>query len=777
MNQKTTWYILAAAVVVAAAVWFVRPGPGDDTKRKSKADKEQPLFDPAPGELTAAEIAVPDRPAMAFAKRDGKWRLTAPIDSQAATFAVDGTVSRIRDLKTEGAFKAGDADRPGDDLTGLNKPIRVKLTDKDGKAYVVKVGRQVPAARQTYIQKEGDETIYVASTDLRPDLEKSLNDYRDRRVTEFTTAEATKLDVAGEQRYVIVRSGESWTLEQPMRGRADKTAIEGLLSAASNLSASAFVEDAPKNLAAYGLEKPALTVVVSGEKKTPKPPPATQSTQPAQPEFNVEPWSVTLAFGAKTGENRFMRVGSGPSVVQVPDAVVKSVAPPLDNLRDKALTRVDVNRASRITVAAAGGTVQLTKNGAVWEFAGPMLNSAASNQAEFSAVDDLLRAVRDLKATGFESDADSLKDFGFNSPRSVVEITAEGAIEPVKLIVGGDTPSGTGVYVRNDREGAIAVVKSDDVTALLAGPTSYVNRDMLTFERLWTRKIAMKRGEAESELAEQGGAWKFTAPVTGDAEASAVNTLLTDLASLRARRIVGSDKDLAAFGLDHPAVRVALTIQAPPPPTSGPASQPTSGPATQPAPAATQPAAPPPFTRTIIAARKDGKAYLHVEGTSVIGEVDGRIFDNLEAECFDRRVTKFQASDVTLLAIARDGQPAIRFERTADDWALAGEPSFACDKPKITETITAFTGLKVVRYVSYQSTDLAAHGLDKPQLGVTIRTPDGLEQELLIAPKGPPTDTTGQRYATLKGSGRIFLIGKDDYAKLDKEVKSFQRAQ
>jgi hypothetical protein len=54
----------------------------------------------------------------------------------------------------------------------------------------------------------------------------------------------------------------------------------------------------------------------------------------------------------------------------------------------------------------------------------------------------------------FPSDAGTLKDYGLDSPRSVLELSLDQG-SPLVLEVGNQNPAGTGVYVRVNRDGPI----------------------------------------------------------------------------------------------------------------------------------------------------------------------------------------------------------------------------------------------------------------------------------------------------------------------------------
>ncbi len=767
MNQKTTYIILVAALLAAVGVWIASPR-GEEKKPTSKTEESRKLIDPAPSDVTGVEIDIPGKPAMAFAKVENKWRMTSPIKTPAQGSSVDAAANQVRDVTYVQVFKSGDAERPSNELTGLDKPSRVKLTGADGKAWIVKIGNEVPASRQTYVQREGDDAIYVAQGEIRRSIEKSLSEFRDLRIADFPINEAVKIESTGEDHFVLAKSGDGWTIESPIRGRADKNAVEGLLRSLNQLYTPGFVDDAPKNLAIYGLATPTSKVVVTCEKKVPKPSTQPASTQPTPPEFETKTYTVVLAVGAKMpGDKRFARLETAetPSVFQATDASLKNILQPLTGIREKSLAKIDANRVNRLWISGPEGSIELAKAGGVWEFASAPPSGIVSKAAEFAAVDDLLKGIRDLNASGFESASDGLADYGFNPPRATLQLTVEGTPAPIKLLIGKPTPSGTGVYVKNEGDDTVAVVKTDAADALAVGPLNFVSRDLLRFDRTRASRLEVDRGGANVALSPKDGVWRFASPIDAAAEAGAVSNVLADLSTLRARKVVGTRAQAAQFGLDKPQISVKLVVDPPAKPA------PTTTQATD-----TQPAEPtkPPEVFTLIASKKDGKAYVSVGGADTICEVDPRVFDNLDAELLDRRIVPTAISNAAAVTMDRsDGKP-FTLEKSGDHWTLAGESTFGVDPAKVNALVQAMSELKAERYVSYQATDLASYGLDKPLIAVTLKTADGGTTELRISAKGPDGDTAGRRYGTIVGSNRVFVISKDEAGKFDKDVKSFQ---
>lgn len=769
MNPKTTIILIAALVLAVIGVWWAQSS-ADKGIVPEKPSGPQALFEPALGELTGFELSMSDGPTFAFAMTDQKWRMTAPMDAASEHFKVAGDARQVSELKYSRAYRQGDADRPSAETTQLDNPPRiVKLTDQAGKAHVVKIGAAQPLSRKTYVQKEGDGTIYLVDADLHADLRRSLADYRGKRITEFNQADAVRVEVMGERPYTLVKTDGKWMVDSPVKGRADAAAINNIVRAAGNLAATEFVEDAPTSLRPFGLETPRLRIAVTTETKKPRPQTQPATTEPAAQEFETETKTYRLAFGGTAGDKAFAKLdeASSPAVFQVASSVLDSLNVALEDVRDQQVVAADTRRAQKITVASGSDAIELFQAGGKWQITG-VEGPGGTIDAEPAAVDDLLKALRELKATGFES-TDS-PAFGFSSPRAAIQLTVEGQVEPVKLTVGGLTPSKTGAYVRNEGEGFIAVVKAESAEALAVHPMAFRNRELLRFDRNQATRIEIVRGGATSAVAQEAGEWKFVAPVTGAAEAAAVNDILADLSGLRGRKVVGAVTEAPGFGLDKPSVQVTVTIQPPPKPKPPATTQPTTEPASQPVEETLE--IPPPIQHTVLLARQGDKVYATTVGGQTICEVDAKVLEDLEAELLETSVATIDSTKAQRLSYG--GAGSFAFEKKGNEWTLVGESSFAVDPAKVTPVFDALRDLRADRYVQYTApVQPAAYGLETPAVVLTAQAEGGEPITLMISAAGPGGD---DRFASVSTAPeRVFVLKAADATKFIKQVQDFQK--
>jgi len=759
MNSKTTIGLVVALLIATAAIWWVGRSETAETV-KPKSNEPKPLFDKPLDDVVGFET-VKGGEAFVFEKVDTTWRMTAPMKSPAQSATVASDVTRITGLNFTKSFAASDPERPSDKQTSLANPIRVvKLTGKDGQSRVVKIGAMQALATKTYVQKEGDDTIYLVDGDLGADFNRRLSDYRGTRVVDAAVPDVVKLEATGAAAWTLAKTDNTWTLESPVKGRADQGKAAALASSVANLTAQNFVEDKPQNLRVYGLDSPAMTLAVTLEKKTARPPPPPPATMPATPEYDIQIRVVNVRIGGMADDKVFAQIDDpeNPAVFQIPKTAFTQIALPLDDLRDKRITGASTPRAQTIAVSHGGKQTRLVKNAGRWEIA-PAAADGAGQPADATAVDDLLKAIAGLTALGFEQSDEPA--FGLGAPRGELELTVEGKTTPTKLAIGGLTPSKTGVYVRNAEEDFVAVVSAESVEPLLVEPEAFLSRDLLTFARDRAAQIEVTRDGVTRIIENKSGEWTFTAPIAGDAEEAAMNNLLTSLSNLRGRKVVAAAAEAARFGLTDPqAVKVSVLVNPPPKP------QPTSEAASQPV----EPPDPPVKFTVVLAKTADNKTVAMLETGRTICEIDAKIYEDVTAELFESHVVVLVTAQVR--GVTLGGANSLEFTKDGAKWQLAGEASFPVDPAKMTAYLDAIRDLRLKHYVRYTGANLAEFGLDKPALTVSVQTDAPSPFELRVADRGPTDDT---RFATSStGLDRVFVLSKDDVAKLDKQAKDFQ---
>lgn len=563
MNTKTTFMMALAALVVAGALFVAKPW--EETKVEEVKTTAKALFDPAPTDVDKVELIRPKEEPLAFAKSGNDWRLVKPIDAPAVEWRVKSDlVDKITGLKYLKKHEKSDKSRPDEKLTGLDQPRAiVKLFTGEKLLGEVHVGNRLPTGKGSYIQLGGSQDVLESQDDLSTQFRTPLNDFRDKTIVKFDSKTVKRVTVTGTQNFELTKSDDEWVIEKPVRGRADKARADRVVNAMSNLSVQDWKRDNPSTLTPFKLDDPTLKVTVETLVEVPpkaKPGDAA-ATQPADTQPSMETKIYTLAVGGPTDDTAtgyFAKLDSAPWVFSVGEYTYKELSAPLADLREKTVATVDAGKAIKVEAGVGSAKVTLVKSDGNWKF-------QDGTAADSTAVEDLIRAVNNLKASDFADPKDPLLIIDWTEPQATVSITQEGRLNPVRVLVGPASASGKMVYVRNAAEESVAAVRQEDVASLLASPVAYRDRKILELQRDRIKKLDIRRsGSDPAVLALDNGAWRFTSPIDASADSASVSNLLQHLASLRADKVVGMGQtDKAKFGLDQPSVTLAVHLVSP----------------------------------------------------------------------------------------------------------------------------------------------------------------------------------------------------------------------
>ncbi len=595
MNTKTTLALVLIAVAVAGYLLLVeKPWTAAPPESEEATKVVRDLFASKPENVDRVELRLRDGKSFVFAKKDDAWWIQSPMECPANDYEIDGLIRNAGEIKVVRRYAQGDADRPSAEITGLESPIAaVKLLSKDKVLGEVLVGSRIPAGKGSFVQLAGAPDIFESQSDLSETFRKKLESFRNRNVIRFTSANARRIVVEGGQNFTLVKSGDGWVIEEPaaLRGQADKSRADRIVNALSSLYVSDFKDDEPVSYRPYGLEPPRLKVTIeTEEERPPKAKPGDPDTQPADTQPSIEKRSYVLAIGGAVdneAKQLFARANEAPWVFTIGDYTYKEVSPKLAELRDPVVARIETGRARQIVVTGPEGSMTLRREAGQWTF-------EDGTAADAVAVQDLLKAVADLKASDYPDPSALLVPVDWSNPRVRIEVTQEGRLEPVALLIGPPSASGEMVYVRNaaEAEQVVAAARKADVEPLLVSPSAFRDRKVLSFERGRLSRIEIARaGSDRLALVKAEGKWSIVEPVQADADADAVRNIIDDFSSLQARRVTGHS-DRATCGLDAPEVTLALYVAPLQPPTPPPATLPATAPASPAsAPSPTQPTA------------------------------------------------------------------------------------------------------------------------------------------------------------------------------------------
>jgi hypothetical protein len=753
MNFRTTILLLVVLAAVVGGMWLLGRTPAStdattDAEPEPTPSDTKYIFDPQFDVDAIATVALqrPDEPTIVFERGPAKpgetadtWRLREPIAADAEGWTVRGLINALRAVQSRTAFAPGADGQPTAADAGLEPPTAtVVLTDEDDQTYALEIGGQVTLSTDVYVRVPGEDTIHIANRDLRPQIRKKLGEFRAKQLLSLRVDEVVGLRIKDQERsYAFTRQSDGqWVIDEPVKAFADRDKLRSLITKLSTLRAEDFVNGAAASPAAYKLDPAHLVLEVATESKRAVPAPAeTPASQPVQPRFETVTATRTLTVGgfADLGqEKRYVKSGDQEGVAVVPASAIEALQPNLKELRDPHLTHVNAPDATTVTLTLDGQTVTLKKVNGMWQGDGDLA------RLELPAVTDLLEAFEDLEAIDYVSEPRGAEAYGLDAPRARVTVSVAGAIDPVTVLVGNETPSGRNAYVQREGDTTVTVVPAPQAARLAVDVLSLRSRDIFDLAPERLERIEVARPPMTYELKRGTPGWQMESPAGAPVEAAAVRALANDLARLRGSRVVGKG-NAAAFGLDEPELTVTFDV------TDAPADAP---------PAAT--------THTLYVQHQDGTAYARRDDDPFVFELHDTVYGVLTGELIERRVFAFQPDEVTAVTVVH-GDETLELARTDKGWTYVPDPYVSLAAERVNTLVQTLSGLQVEAYYAYGQGDLEAAGLLKPAAAVTVELASGRKQALHLVPEyaaGCP------RKGGIVGTGHIFRLSQADCERL-----------
>lgn len=200
-----------------------------------------------------------------------------------------------------------------------------------------------------------------------------------------------------------------------------------------------------------------------------------------------------------------------------------------------------------------GEKARIERGDAGWQMLEPVLFPADAVNA-----DAVASALTDLASEGRVSDPQAPEIYGLGEEARLVRFRVEGADQ--ELRIGSKTPVGANSYVAVEGQDAVFMVPTWRLNALTRELRDLRERKVLPFDREAVQAIDARWSGGAVRIVKDGESWRLVSPLEVAADASTVETLLSDLSFLRADGFVDAPTPEALASLEEPAFAVSLEL-------------------------------------------------------------------------------------------------------------------------------------------------------------------------------------------------------------------------
>jgi hypothetical protein len=712
------------------------------------------------------------------------WKIKKPVEADAEGSKVTELLDKLSSVEA----RDQDVIDKGDAKTyGLDKPggtIQVKTEESKGegekkttktKEYKFILGKRDPAKSKMYVRVEGFDRINAVDDSLAKLVDRPVLAYRNKRVLDFLTGDLAKIDIqrTGEK-FSLEQVKDAWQLTTPVKVEADQAAVNKLAGDLGRMEAVDFIANEAKKEdldKVYGLEKPALSAMVSFTTKDKKP--------------------QTLEVGKQRGDKPefFAKLASAPAVFVVKKELRDALEQNSLTYRPKQLWNLQTEEISELRLQKEGQNEHLQRDGSNWRILEPFQAAALPNQVE-----KILKALSAPNCVRFETHvAKELKTYGLDKPYLRVAVTelsgrpksgadekdSEKKDEPKTkekpkehvLLIGQPTAAGAVTRFAKLGDGEAVFV----VDQTLTGPLDRTALDLLdrTLLRLDPKsilRIQSDNGGTALTLSREKEAWRVQSSAAQFiADKEVMEGLLKVFSNLQAEKFAayGSQANLAQYGLDHPTSTITVSVEG-------------KQAAADKKPASTaehklmlgKPVEKEPTARY---ARLDNDPGIAILSGSEVTELTLPYLDFVE-----RDLMKFDAAAISTIQ-RKMGKDELEIAKRDDGWHLTNPGNLRADDATVDSLVDQVSHLRARRVAAYQAKDLKPFGLDDPAAIISLKSGSGsakpIEHVLKIGKAvdgNSPQAAPPQRFVLADGSNTVGVLDGGLASKLLGEPLKFR---
>jgi hypothetical protein len=394
------------------------------------------------------------------------------------------------------------------------------------------------------------------------------------------------------------------------------------------------------------------------------------------------------------------------------------------SLKDRLWKDLEAKDVDEIVVTKGAQTLHLKKTGEVWALAAPVQAPADRTAADGLASSlATLRVEREIEAAPAKP-----ADYGLEPPAAVVTFRAKGQEKGVRL--GGKSPTGLWAYAQEAGKPAVLLVPESLLQDAQKPVADFRDRTLMTVDRKDVRKLEVRGPTGQVVVAAEvrdrdKDEWALTAPLAAPADREAISGLLDKLRAARIKEFVSdAPKSLMEYGLDR-ATRLTLDLAGAKPGAAR-------------------------GLRLGKAVPEKKAVYAQREGEGTVLLLDEELAKAVPASATalrDKTVFAYDRAKLERVELeSAKGKVALALQ--AGQWRITAPTALQADEGRMSQMLFRARDLRAREFVTEDARRLAAYGLDKPRVRLSVWEKDAKEPKTLLLGSGREAD---RAYAVARG--------------------------
>lgn len=224
-----------------------------------------------PDEVKKVEIQGQGK-EIVLVKTDSGWSLEKPVSGKADDSQVQTFLSSVQNMKAQDFVETPILEPKEYGLASPQLTVSLMLGDDSAQKTLLVGGEktQEKGVKQRYIKRGEKDTLFLVGDWVFRDLNKSVDDFRDKTIAKFAQDQAVKIEVKRQdgQGFMLTKGADKkWAIDKSGEGVFKETLATQLVSALADLRGFEIAAENPTDLGVYGLSTPALSIVAYDEKE------------------------------------------------------------------------------------------------------------------------------------------------------------------------------------------------------------------------------------------------------------------------------------------------------------------------------------------------------------------------------------------------------------------------------------------------------------------------------------------------------------------------------
>jgi Domain of unknown function (DUF4340) len=367
--------------------------------------------------------------------------------------------------------------------------------------------------------------------------------------------------------------------------------------------------------------------------------------------------------------------------------------------------------------------ITLTKGGGKWH----VMKDSTRFSGDDDEVGSLLSEISKMEVQEVAADKpSSLDEFGLSSPR--VEVKFKIPHNEYRLIIGSETPVGSGTYVKTGADDKVLIVDKNSLLPFLdRSENDFRDKQILALDEDRIHAVIFSSGSSSFEVDRKDGRWVGKdMPDYVQLDQDRIRLIIKAFLNLKIDNFEADNPmNLAAYGLDKPNAAIEIFEDDN-------------------------------SIRVLFGNKKEnGDYYIKLDSELPVYSVSEYVFVQIPENINEIRVRKVVNIDPTKVTGVeiKEGGKYLSISQIGDKWTVINNGNAQVSEKRIKDLLNEIGNLEVESFVDDNPRDLAPYGLDRPEIQITVTGPGDEKVTLLFG-----REEDKKVYAKIWGQDSIYKM-------------------